>query len=303
MQILSFIILVMLASSSLASTINDPLAISSSTTASSTNIDRKADAIDCTDTSTPRRGYWWYQECKTLEEKEQTDNSTSAASTQYPKELPPLPSKQEMLDMHPQQIKALLTQRHEQAVYLRTPEATHEYLQVLDIARRKAKSVTALAQFTLLNHPELNPAAQNSLTTPAKNADTLNRNIELSSKFISMREKYGLVILIDPSCRYCDLQISTLERFAQKHVWEIGIVDITVHPSAAVKYNTDITPHTILVKRNSKAYQTVAIGAESLSKIEKSVYRAIRYLEKETTARQYFIHESDDGGYFDPEFD
>ena len=48
-------------------------------------------------------------------------------------------------------------------------------------------------------------------------------------------------------------------------------MDVTVHPHAVVKYNTDITPHTILVKRNSKVFQTVAIGAQSLTSIEKSV--------------------------------
>ena len=261
---------------------------------------------ECSDSNNTQRGYWWYQECKDEDSSNATKSNTKDINPSrqlYPKQLSPLPGKQEMLDMHPQQIKQLLVERHEHAVYVRTPEATHDYLQVLDIARRKAKSVTSLAQFVLLQHPELNPAAKNSLTTPAKNADTLTRSKELQLKFSNFKEKYGLVILIDPSCKYCDLQIDTLKRFVKKHAWEIGIVDVTVHPSAIVKYNTDITPQTILVKRNSKIYQTVAIGAQSLTSIEKSVYRAIRFLEKETNARQYFIHESDDGGYFDPEFD
>jgi conjugal transfer pilus assembly protein TraF len=263
-------------------------------------------AEECDNPSQPQRGYWWYKECKTVDNSEDNKTKSPAAipdTSSYPKQLPPLPSKQEMLEMHPQQIKQLLNQRHEHAVYVMTPEATHDYLTVLDIARRKAKSVTSLAQFVLLQHPELNPAAKNSLTTPAKNADTMQREKEQELKFATQREKYGLVILIDPSCKYCDIQINTLKRFAQKHNWEVGIVDVTVHPHAVVKYNTDITPHTILVKRNSKVFQTVAIGAQSLTSIEKSVYRAIRYLEQETNARQYFITESDDGGYFDPEFD
>ena len=56
-------------------------------------------AEECDDHSQPQRGYWWYKECKNTDvAKSPNTESTTDNATQYPKQLPPLPSKKEMLE-------------------------------------------------------------------------------------------------------------------------------------------------------------------------------------------------------------
>lgn len=235
----------------------------------------------------PTRGYWFYNECKD-EEKD-------------PYEPKPLPSHAEMMKMHPKQIRELVTERLEYAVYKGTPESVVQYYSVIDVARRKALAFTALTEYVMLKNPELNAKTQNPSTVPARNQSRASRDNEYFSYINQHRNNFALVMLSRETCQFCPIQEATLKQFGAKYQWRYKLVDIDLNPDIAAKFNATTTPMTIIIERDTDNWMPVSVGAESVSEVEAGVYRALRFLRDEITPTQFITDRFREGGFFDPD--
>ena len=105
-----------------------------------------------------KHGIFWYET--------PPKNPTEITQDEYPK--PVVPDAETLFKMHPKQIKKLLNDTLEYAVYALTPEATLDYYKVQDAMRRKSAAFTNLAGYVMLQKPGMNGAMDYPVTKPGK---------------------------------------------------------------------------------------------------------------------------------------
>lgn len=250
-----------------------------------------------TDENGERKGFWHYNECT---EEEQTEPEEEEYIPEYT-EPHPLPPRSELMKMHPLQIKGLIDEHLNFAIWKQTPEAAENYYTLTDIARRKAAAFTALSKFVMMTHPELNSRSQYAVTQEGRNVSKRNRKQRINRMLGQYKDAYGLVMFSRKRCEFCRIQLDTLRLFGDRHQWKMAVIDIDENPEQASRHNVGITPYTILIEKSSGNYLPVSVGAEPLPDIENGIYRAIRYLNGDINPQQYITSEDDQGGFFDPD--
>ena len=248
-------------------------------------------AFAAQDTDKQTFGYHWYEEpVKPSKESEKQERQP----------LPPPPPAEEMLDMHPDDLKAMLETYLKEAVWLRTPESVMAYYQIQDVVRRKAAGFTAVSQMVMLQNPKLNGASQYPTNNPGRKAELQQRAADQSDYLGQYRGKYALAMFSTPQCPYCSPQRNILKLVADKTGLEVTEVDITRNPDAQARFDVQVTPAIILIERNSERWMPISVGVESASKIQTNTYRAIRYLRGEISPEQFLTPRHREGGFFDP---
>lgn len=242
------------------------------------------------ESASEKGGWYWNDIRKTPEETEEERSE----------ELPPLPSQEAMMEMHPEEIKKMLEERLAFAVWKLTPSAVTDYYRVQDIARRKAKGFTALTKVALLQTPELNARTQFASTKPGQQAFRQDRRAQIGKSLVALRDRHALGFFTKRGCKYCEVQRAALMRFAEKHQWQVVEIDVDERPDQAVRFDVKVTPFTIVIDRESEKWAPVAVGAVSVPEIEANTYRAVRLMRGEISPEQYYMLESQRGGFFDP---
>ncbi len=235
-------------------------------------------------------GYWWY-----CEEPEQEDLPPQREP------LPPPPTHQAMMQMHPDDISHMQEAYLKEAVWQTTPQNVHNYYQVLDVARRKSLAFMNVTKFVMMNNPELDAHGQYAKTSPGKNELNKHKRAQLQATLSHHKHKFGLILFTKSSCVYCRTQYSILGGFSDRHGWPIKTIDIDQNPLAASRFNVTTVPVTITVKKGEDKWMPVAVGEEALTTIEMNIYRAIRYLNGDTSPSQFLQMEYQDGSISDPE--
>jgi len=246
------------------------------------------------DENSERRGFWHYRECREEEPEPQKEEK-------IPEHPLPLPPRAELMKMHPLQLKGLIDEHLNFAIWKQTPEATENYYTLTDIARRKAAGFTALSKFVMMTRPELNSRSQYAVTQEGRNISKKKRSQRIDRMLSRYRGAYGLVMFSRKGCDFCAVQLNTLKLFQERHHWSMVVIDSGENPEQASRYNVAVTPYTIIIEKDSRRWLPVSVGAEALPDIENGVYRAIRYLNGEIKAQQYVTSEDDQGGFFDPD--
>lgn len=241
------------------------------------------------DSQTEKRGFWWYEDPPPEEEVEDLN--------EY--ELPPLPSQQELADMHPRQIAVELENRLDYAVWKQTPEAVLDYYKVQDVARRNALAFTALTQYVMLKNPELNARSAFASSGAGRDIETQARNDLIQRSLSTSRNDFALIMFSTPGCGYCVQQINALRYFADRHAWVVDDIDVSRDIAMKARFNIETTPMTIMIERGSDRWMPIAVGLEDVSTLEDNTYRAVRLLKGEISPKQYFTTEYQDGGFAD----
>lgn len=244
-------------------------------------------------TTSEKRGYWWYMETP---KEEPTEEETKPER----QELPPLPSRAELMDMHPDDLSEMQEKYQKQAVWRPTPEHVRDYYIVQDVIRRKAVAYMAVTGLVMLQNPDLNVAKEYPITGPGRKAVTRVRKQTLGNALQGYRKKYALIMFSKRGCEYCVVQQQALKLFQDRHGWVIKEVDIERSPQAGQRFGVEFTPMTILIERGSKNWMPVAVGVESVPVIEENIYRGIRLLRGDTAPEQFYTLEYEEGGTFDP---
>lgn len=247
-------------------------------------------AAAATATADQKIGYWW---------KKEPPSEIIETDPEHP-ELGPPPT-QEVLDaMHPEDFEKLLEDYREYALWKLTPQHVTWYYEMQDHARRKARAFMNVTETVMLNSPELNMNSVYPTSNPGQAARTQQRESSIRNRLAVEREQAALVVLTRQSCAFCEPQLAALKHFQQRHGWQIKQIDLDAEPRAIARFGTDTTPTTIVIFRNSDDWMPVAVGVESVPRIEESVYRAVRLVRGETTAEQFTMQEYQEGTPLDP---
>lgn len=238
-----------------------------------------------------KRGYWWKKEPPPVQEPEIQD--------EYP-ELGKPPSEEELLAMHPEQFKEMLEDYRQFALWKMTPEHVTWYYQLQDYARRRSRAFMNVTEVVMLQNADLNMNTEYPLTPPGMKARNQKRESSLQSLLQRERNNAALIMLTRATCEYCEAQRGILRYFQQKHGWQVREIDVDENPQAAARFATEYTPTTLVIFRGTNQWFPVAVGVESLPRIEESIYRAVRQLKGETTPTEFTLQEYQEGGLLDP---
>lgn len=235
-----------------------------------------------------RRGYWFNKETK------EPEDSTYA-------DLGPPPSESELASMHPKQVEKLIEDYRQFALWKTEPTHVEWYYRLQDHARRRSLAFMNVTEYVMLRNADLNMNSEYPTNTPGQNARVAARDSALKQRLARERDSAALVFLTQPGCGYCDAQRAVLKYFQDAHGWAIREIDITQDALAVTRFGTDYTPTTILIFRDNKDWVPVAVGSESLPKLEESVYRSLRLARGEISPQQFTTREYQDGGMNDPQ--
>lgn len=238
-----------------------------------------------------KRGYWFYEKPKTKEETAEVEPVTPLGAP---------PKEDDLLQMHPTQVAKLIEEYRQYALYTMQPEQVQWYFTLQDFARRRSRAFMNVTELVMLNNPQLNMNTEYPTNVPGSNARVARRESTTQTRLARERGKAALVMLSSPSCGFCEAQRGTLKFFQQKHGWTVREFNIQERPDLVAKFGTNSTPTTFVVFSETGDWMPVAVGVESVPRIEENTYRAIRMVHGETTAEQFTMQEHEDGGLLDP---
>jgi len=246
----------------------------------------------CTDDSN-KRGYWW--KCG----PDESEREETLIDPQY-RPLGPPPDEETLREMHPEQVEVLIEDYRENALWQSTPETVTWYYQLQDFARRQSKAFASITEMVMLQNPDLNMQTQYPANNPGMAVRDEQRTASIYGRLAQERDKAALVMLKRESCPYCVPQRAALRHFQSRHGWKVREIDLDETPQAVGRFGTDHTPTTIVIFRGSDDWMPVAVGVETVPRIEESVYRAIRLVRGETTPDQFTLQEYQHGTALDP---
>lgn len=248
-------------------------------------------ATDAT-TEAEKRGFWWKRE--------------RAPEAEAPKEaeaeplLGPPPAEEQLAKLKPKDFEKLLNDYLDQALMTLEPQHVAHYYQMQDFARRRSRAFMNVTEMVMLGKPDINMNTVYPVTQAGQTARVAQREASFDARLTQERESAALVLLTSKGCGLCEAQRATVKYFQQRHGWEVREVDIQEQPQAAAKFGTTFTPTTVVIFRNSSEWMPVAVGVESVPRLEESVYRSVRYMRGETSAQQFTVQEFQTGTPLDP---
>lgn len=230
----------------------------------------------CTEGS-EKQGYWWYCDPPAPPDEEQR--------------LGPPPGEKVLRKMLPKDVEKLLHDYRENALRHATEETVFWYYQLQDFARRRSVEFANLTAVVLLKHPELNMQTQYPVNPPGMAVRNKQRSSSIESRLAAERDRAALVLLSRATCPYCEAQRAALRHFQGRHGWQVLEIDLDRQPDMVARFGTDFTPTTLVIFRGTDQWMPVAVGVESLPRIEESVYRALRLILGETSPGQFTLQE------------
>lgn len=258
-----------------------------------------AEAADNNFYQDTRHGWFWYEDPPP--QPEEPIITPEAAVT--PRIIPSLEhyTIDELWNLHPDDFQQLLNGLQKKAVQTPDEQNIMEYLTMQDLARRKALAYTNATMYVTQKYGELfNVNQVYPLAGPGINARVQIQQQEISETINQAGENHALLFFISPGCGFCEQQSHILGYFVDKYGWQIKSVDINAAPNAANRFNITTAPTLLLIKKGQDDYMTVANGVISLTELERKLYRAIRYLQGDTTGDNFLMYEFQKGSAFDP---
>ncbi|MGB9811916.1 MAG: conjugal transfer protein TraF [Dictyoglomus turgidum] len=247
-----------------------------------------------------QKGWWWYKDYVKEKQPEKTEEPKAEAPKETPKSnVKPLKeySYQELLRMHPDQLKEIYDFYLKKAVEDPTEENVYNFYNIQEVVRKKSLLFSYMSGYVWQKYPELSLTERDvSSTGPALTKKTELIKEELSRQ--KARGDYGIVVFVQPGCHYCDTQLKILD-YAKLEGVDVKVVDITKVPSARSTFAVEVTPTMIVVSRKTGAYMPLSAGVIPLDEIYRRMSRAIRILEGEPP-EGYGMYEFEKGGGLDP---
>ena len=253
-----------------------------------------------------KHGWFWYEDPLPEPSKPEKQGQEQAADPPAGKPSRKNPSLDtysidDIWNLHPDDFQGLLNDLQKKAVQYPTEENILQYLTMQDVARRKALAYTNASMYVtqkygnLFNVGQVYPAAKPGVTARV----TIEQN-EITRTISRARENHGLVFFVNSGCGFCAKQARILAYFTEKYGWPVKTVDIEKEENAATRFNITTTPTLLLIKKGRQDYMAVASGVITLSELERKLYRAIRYLGKNTREDNFLMYDFQKGSGLDP---
>lgn len=236
-----------------------------------------------------KRGWNWYEDPP----KEEEENPDFASE-------PVIPAYADLKKMTPAAIGQLMDDQLAYAIVSEDVGEVAEYYQLMDFARKRSRTFTALTSVAMLQNPNLNARSQYPITNAGRTVRSKGRKEDRDLRLRAERDQFALVMFSSQGCGYCNIQWGILQAFSDRTGWKISKMDVAEFPERAARFNVQGTPMTILIRKNTQDWFPVSVGAENLPALADNTYRAVRLILGEISNQQFLTHEGDDGGFFDP---
>lgn len=249
-----------------------------------------------------KRGRYWYEKDAEKQEREKVEQSKPESPAKPKYTMPVVPPVAELMKWHPRDLNALFTEVHEYHVMAPTLETGAAVQKLKAVFNKKSRAAAAVEQLAMLQNPTLSGVAENAVTPTARSVQRQEREQAISARIGQERNNFALIILTQPGCGACRIQRNILANFQDTYGWPIKEVNIIDNPEAQARFGVDVTPKTLIASRETGGWQTVAVGADTLSGVTNNVYQAIRLLTGEIKPEQWLTAPNQSNSLYDPSF-
>jgi conjugal transfer pilus assembly protein TraF len=235
-----------------------------------------------------KQGYWWYEAPNSGDEPDPTVL-----------EKPAIPPMAQLATWTPPQIRTLIEQQRDYAATVLTVEAVADFWRLQDFARRKARAFAGVTQLAMLQHPELNSKSANPMVGDARAELTAQKDAQRRAYLRSHANQFALVMFSRESCGYCRIQWPIIQRFREETGWQVTLLDLDKRADLKERFGVEVTPTTILIRRNSTQRMPIASGVETYPNLVQTAYQAVRLLLGDIRPEQFLTGPGEDDGFFD----
>lgn len=238
---------------------------------------------------TIHQGYWWY--------RAQPDPTETP-----PDDVPPapvIPPMAELARWSPPRIAKLIADQRDYAATVLTVEAVSDFWRLEDFARRKARAFAGVTQLAMLAHPELSAKSANPMIGDARDALGAQKDAVRRAYLRSHGPEFALVMFSRTSCGYCRVQWPILQRFQEETGWQIIREDLDRRPELGARFGVEVTPTTMVIRRNSAQRMVIANGVEAFPTLIQTAYQAVKLLSGDIRPEQFLTGAGEENGFFD----
>ncbi len=242
--------------------------------------------------ATPRskQGYWWYEAPKSAKPEAEDPDALKK---------PVIPPMAELATWTPPKIRKLIEQQRDFAATVLTVDAVADFWRLEDFARRKARAFAGVTQLAMLLNPELNSKSANPMVGDARSEMTAEKDTIRRTYLRAHANEFALVMFSRSTCGYCRVQWPIIQRFQEEMGWQVTLMDIDLRPDVKERFGVEITPTTMLIRRNSQQRMIVASGVEAYPNLAQMTYQAVRLLAGDIRPEQFMTGPGEDDGFFD----
>lgn len=233
-----------------------------------------------------KQGWYWYKAEKKSKDKEKVEKKDTVRLNPWT-----MPAKD---------FKKMLNDTLDMAVTEPTVENVTRYVELQDIARKKALAFTNVFQLVVQANPQYSTLSQNPTIRPGIKALTVMRREEVSTCIDNATGDFALLYFYRPDCHFCAVQNSILAFFTDNRPWLVKKVNIYEHPEAALRFNVTTVPYILLVSREFGEYMPVSVGVVSLNDFEDRLCRSVKFMRHEISPEQFSLYDFQKGGAGDP---
>lgn len=230
-----------------------------------------------------QRGYFWYEDPAFVEPFDLDINKQTVII-----QPPDTHSYEELFDLHPNQFQVIIDARLKTAVHRPTEGNVLRFLEAVDVAKAKSRTLANVAGYVALQSPTLNGEHRYPHSQPGRSAYLKQRSAEMKTTLDQYRDRYAIIALNQEGCGYCSSQEEILARFEQLNHWQVRRIDINEDPTLAARFQVEITPTLLLVSRDTEKSQIIASGVIPLDQLNKRIYRLVRVMEGVTNPEQFY---------------
>ncbi|WP_408591291.1 conjugal transfer protein TraF [Novosphingobium sp.] len=239
----------------------------------------------------PKQGYWWYAPRPAPEKADAPDPDALAK--------PAIPPMVELATWTPPKIRKLIEQQRDYAATVLTVDAVADFWRLEDFARRKARAFAGITQIAMLQHPELNSRSANPMVGDARAELTAYKDQVRRAYLRAHAGEFALVMFSRETCGYCRVQWPIVQRFQDEMGWQVTMMDIERRPDLGRRFGVEVTPTTMLIRRNSRQRLVIAAGVETYPNLAQMAYQAVKLLTGDIRPEQFMTGAGEEDGFFD----
>lgn len=237
-----------------------------------------------------RTGYWWYQTPPAPARKSDTEDRL---------EKPVIPPMAELATWTPPKIRKLIEAQRDYAATVLTVDAVADFWRLQDFARRKARAFAGVTQIAMLQHPELNSKSANPMVGDARDQLVAYKDDVRRQYLRAHANQFALVMFSRTTCGYCRVQWPIVQRFQEEMGWQVTLVDLDRKPELGQRFGVEVTPTTMVIRRNSQQRMVIASGVEAYPNLAQMAYQAVRLLAGDIRPEQFLTGAGEEDGFFD----
>ncbi|GFM31020.1 glutaredoxin [Novosphingobium sp. PY1] len=238
-----------------------------------------------------KQGYWWY-----LQPPKPVPDEASDADALVKPVIPPMA---ELAAWTPPRIRKLIEDQRDYAATVLTVDAVADFWRLEDFARRKARAFAGLTQIAMLQNPALNSKSANPMVGDARAELTAHKD-EVRQRYLRAHaNEFALVMFSRTTCGYCRVQWPIVQRFQDEMGWQVTLMDLDRRPDLGARYGVEVTPTTMIIRRNSHQRMVIAAGIEAYPNLAQMAYQAVKLLTGDIRPEQFMTGAGEEGGFFD----